>query len=63
MTPEEEAIQLLEENKSEKDPMNFALHLCDEIIYDFKHYVPDAKKLKHWKLVRSELEKIRNEKS
>lgn len=60
MSPKEEAEKLLEENSSYVDPMNFALHLCGEIIYDFKHYVPDEQKLKHWELVKSELERIRN---
>jgi len=36
-----------------------SLHLCDELIYDFKHYVPDQQKLKHWKLVKVEIENIR----
>ena len=30
------------------------------LIYDFKHYVPDQQKLKHWKLVKVEIENIRN---
>jgi hypothetical protein len=60
MSPKEEAKHLLSENSSLVDPMNFALHLCDEIIYDFEHYVPDKQKLKHWKLVKVEIENIRN---
>ena len=60
MSPIEEAEKLLDENSSFEDPMNFAMHLCDEIIYDFKHYVPDQQKLKYWKLVKLELENIRN---
>jgi hypothetical protein len=39
--------------------MNIALHLCDEIIYDFENYVNDEEKLKYWKQVMLELEKIR----
>ena len=40
--------------------LSHSLHLCVELIYDFKHYVPDQQKLKHCKLVKVEVGNIRN---
>ncbi|GAA4281963.1 hypothetical protein GCM10022260_23860 [Gaetbulibacter aestuarii] len=37
--------KLLDENSSYKDFTNFALQLCDDIIYDFENYIDDKENL------------------
>lgn len=57
MTPKEKAEELLKEF----DSLNDAKICANEIIYDYKHYIPDGEeKLAYWKKVREELEKMSN---
>ena len=62
MSPKEEAKELLNEHGSDKDSLNFILHLCDEIIYDFEHKFKDKEKVQHWKQVILEVENSKIEK-
>ncbi|SFR35787.1 hypothetical protein SAMN04490243_1045 [Robiginitalea myxolifaciens] len=60
MPPKLEAEKLLKENAAYSDPMNFALHLCSELIREYTKISPEPNKAQYWEEVKKELLKIKN---
>lgn len=58
----DDAEKLINQFSSLDDPINGALHLCDELIWEYTHIDPNKGEVKYWESTKKALEKIRNDK-
>jgi hypothetical protein len=59
------AEQLINQYRKYDDPINMALHICAELLWEYKHVDlnPNKREIEYWESTKKALEKIRKEKT